>query len=76
MKIKAITNVSTVGELKKYLRGMPDDIVVRTMDGESSYSEPLGILYIEHLRELMVRTKYDMSSRWVEANQREVEVAK
>lgn len=76
MKIKAITNVSTVGELKKFLRGMPDDIVVRTMDGESSYSEPLGILYIEHLRELMVRTMYDMDSRWVKANQREVEVAK
>lgn len=76
MKIKAMTNVSTVGELKKFLRGMPDDITVRTMDGESSYPEPLGILYIEHLRELLVRTMYDMDSKWVKASQREVEVAK
>lgn len=74
MKIKAITNVSTVGELKKFLRGMPDDIIVRTMDGESSYSEPLGILYIEHLRELMISTNYDMYSSWVKANQRDVEI--
>ena len=53
-KIKSITNISTVGELKKFL----------TNDGESSYSEPISLEYFPKSRTFKVRVQCDEDSLW------------
>ena len=63
-KIKSITNISTVGELKKFLRGIPDDIKIVTNDGESSYSEPISLEYFPKSRTFKVRVQCDEDALW------------
>lgn len=73
-KIKSITNISTVGELKKFLSGIPDDIKIVTNDGESCYSEPISLEYFPQLRTFKVRVQCDEDSFWFKNNVFDVEI--
>ena len=72
--IKSITNIKTVGELKKFLRGIPDDIKLVTHDGESSYSEPISLEYFPQSRTFKVRVQSDEDSFWFKNNVFDVEI--
>lgn len=72
--IKSITNITTVGELKKFLRGIPDDIKLVTSDGESSYNEPFSLEYFPQSRTFKVRVQADEDSLWFKNNVFDVEI--
>lgn len=72
--IKSITNITTVGELKKFLRGIPDDIKLVTSDGESSYNEPISLEYFPQSRTFKVRVQADEDSLWFKNNVFDVEI--
>lgn len=74
MKIKSITNITTIGELKKFLRGIPDDMKIVTSDGESCYSEPISLAYLPHLRTFKVSVQCDEDSFWFKNNVFDVEI--
>lgn len=72
--IKSITNITTVGKLKKFLKGLPDDIKLVTHDGESSYSEPISLEYFPRSKTFKVSVQCDENSRWFKNNVFDVEV--
>lgn len=67
-KIKSITNIVIIGELKKFLKGIPDDIKIVTNDGESCYSEPISLEYFPQLRKFEVSVQRDEDSFWFKHN--------
>lgn len=74
MKIKNMTNIATIGELKKFLKGIPDDIKIVTSDGESSYDEPITLEYFPHSRTFKVYRQFDENSFWFKHNVFDVEI--
>lgn len=74
MKIKSITNIATIGELKKFLNGIPDDIKIVMNDGEICYSEPISLEYFPHLRKFEVGLYVSEDSRYFKRNCFDVEI--
>lgn len=75
-KIKSITNIATIGELKKFLKGIPDDIKIVINVGESwsRYSEPISLEYFPQLREFEVNIHRNEDSSWFKHNVFDVEI--